>query len=226
MPETAKLYKDQSGTLWRGPLYCGKDVFFATLDFVQREPILVPGFVDPLWKEVDQRFGMSLQPLNKFLKEIQLDINASLVERARHVAVQAHAGQTRWNGDAYVVHPIRVADSLTTDDEKVVGSLHDVVEDTDVTLVQLKSFGFTDEQQEAIDSVTKREGESYLDFVLRAKANPIGRRVKEADINDNLSDLDGKRHKHHQEKYQLALWILQRSFLTAMPPCSEGCYLL
>lgn len=202
------LYKDKSGTLWKGPLYCGDKVMFCTLDHVQERSVL-----DLSWLTVDWSFGLSLEKLNKFLTDTQLDIGASMIERARQVAVQAHVDQTRWNRDAYITHPVRVAKALriwrTVDSEQVVAYLHDVVEDTDVTLLDLKDFGFTDDQIASVDSVTKRPGESYLDFVLRAKTNPVGKVVKAADIKDNLRDLDGDRNKTMRDKYQLALWILE-----------------
>ena len=155
--------------------------------------------------------------LNKYL-DAPLAADATMIEKACAVAEQAHAGQKRWNGDSYITHPTRVAESFCglsmaeVEDERVVAFLHDVVEDTGITLEQLREFGFSEEQVEAIDSVTKREGQSYLDFVLRAKANPIGCRVKIADIKDNLNDLNGRRtgkNKNNREKYQLALWILE-----------------
>lgn len=151
----------------------------------------------------------SLDVVNKFLEFKTLSIDDSLSDRAMWIADQAHRGQFRRDGNPYVSHPNRVAKSLSRDDEVVVAYLHDVVEDTDVTLDQLRKFGFTEVQIEAIDSVTKRGGESYLDFVLRAKENPIGRRVKIADIKDNSSDLNDPSKKHLREKYQLALWILE-----------------
>lgn len=157
-----------------------------------------------------------LDNINKYLEDaIQLDADSSMIERARHVAVQAHIEQTRWNGDAYVTHPMRVATSLlrpttiSPDDEQVVAYLHDVVEDTELTLKDLRSFGFSETQLMAIDSVTERKGESYLDFILRAKENKIGRAVKIADIQDNLRDLVGEVNKSRKEKYILAVWVLQ-----------------
>ena len=62
--------------------------------------------------------------------------------------------------------------------------------------------------QRALDSVTKREGESYLDFIIRAKSNRIGRIIKMADIQHNLSTLDPKKDKHKIDKYSLAKHIL------------------
>lgn len=152
-----------------------------------------------------------LQRVNEFLTEIQLTKEHSLVDRARHISIQAHVDQTRWNGDAYVTHPIQVAESLYADDEKVVAYLHDVVEDTDVTLDMLRDFGFTEVQVLAVDSVTRRDSESYLEFVLRSSRNHIGRRVKAADIRDNLRDLGGDTNRQRKEKYELALWIVEHA---------------
>jgi len=154
---------------------------------------------------------MSLAALNRFITSTQLDIEATMIERARQVAVQAHLNQTRWNGDIYVTHPIRVAESLRgrmMEDEQVVAYLHDVVEDSGVTLEMLREFGFSSEQIDAIDSVTKRPDENYRDFILRAKQNPTGCVVKIADIKDNLRDLDDRK-KTMRDKYELALWILE-----------------
>jgi hypothetical protein len=76
--------------------------------------------------------------------------------------------------------------TLTTVEERIVAVLHDVVEDTDWTFDRLRIEGFTESVLEALDAVTRREGESYEDFVQRAARNPIGRNVKRADLLDNL----------------------------------------
>jgi len=65
--------------------------------------------------------------------------------------------------------------------------LHDVVEDTDWTLEQLRDEGFSDDVLLAVDCLTRREGESYDEFVTRAQANPIARQVKIADLEDNMN---------------------------------------
>lgn len=70
--------------------------------------------------------------------------------------------------------------------ERIAAVLHDVVEDTHWTLDQLRVEGFSDSVIAAIDSLTRREGETYEDFVKRAAADPIGRVVKRADLLDNL----------------------------------------
>lgn len=75
---------------------------------------------------------------------------------------------------------------LETELERMVGVLHDVVEDTPYTLADLRELGYSEDLLLALDGVTRREGEPYEDFVLRSKANPISRRVKLADLEDNM----------------------------------------
>jgi (p)ppGpp synthase/HD superfamily hydrolase len=75
---------------------------------------------------------------------------------------------------------------LESETEKIVGVLHDVVEDTKYTRDDLRKMGYSETILQALDGVTKREGESYADFVLRAKANPVARKVKLADLEDNM----------------------------------------
>jgi len=122
-------------------------------------------------------------------------------------------GQVDKAGKPYVLHPLRIMFSLHTDEEKIVGVLHDVVEDSDWTFEGLREEGFSETIIEALKSVTAVEGEEYDDFVRRAHANPIGRNVKIADVTDNLdikriagpSDRDFQRLK----KYRRALAFLQ-----------------
>lgn len=109
----------------------------------------------------------------------------STLERAVQIAAKAHAGQIDKAGHPYLLHPLRVMLRLTTPQERIVGVLHDVVEDAAVTFEDLRAEGFTDEVLDALASVTKRKGEDYMDFVSRAGANAIGLRVKLADLHDN-----------------------------------------
>jgi hypothetical protein len=75
---------------------------------------------------------------------------------------------------------------LETEAERTVALLHDVVEDTGRTLDDLRNLGYSDEVVAALGCVTKREGETYEDFVERVASNPIARRVKLADLEDNM----------------------------------------
>jgi (p)ppGpp synthase/HD superfamily hydrolase len=110
-----------------------------------------------------------------------------LVRLAHEVATRAHAGQVDKVGRPYIEHPTAVAVRLTTDDEQVVGFLHDVVEDTDTTLAELRAMGFTVDQVLAVDAVTKRRGETLEQSMARVIADPSGiaLRVKRADISHN-----------------------------------------
>lgn len=133
----------------------------------------------------------------------------STLERAIVIAAEAHAGQTDKAGAPYVLHPLRMMLCLSTSDERIVAVLHDVVEDCGVSLEMLRADGFSEQVLEAIDSVTRRTEESYEAFVLRAASNPIGRRVKLADLRDN-SDLSRITHPTARdyarvEKYRRAI---------------------
>ena len=109
------------------------------------------------------------------------------LERAIQIAVQAHAGAKDRGGKAYILHPINVMMRVETEEEKIVAVLHDVVEDTDWTFDELRKEGFSETIIEALTSVTKySEDEDYEQFVQRSLENNIGRRVKIADLRENL----------------------------------------
>lgn len=108
------------------------------------------------------------------------------LEDAIRLAVEAHYGQRDRNGQPYILHPLRMMFRLETDTERIVGVLHDVIEDTSYTEDDLRQTGYSEEILQALNCVTRREGEPYEEFVLRARANPIGRRVKLADTEDNM----------------------------------------
>lgn len=110
------------------------------------------------------------------------------LERAIAIAAAAHAGQVDKGGAPYILHPLKVMLRMTTLEERIVAVLHDVVEDCEISLDDLRKEGFSEEVLSAIESVTKVPGESYEDFVERAAQNPIGRVVKLADLEEN-SDL-------------------------------------
>ena len=114
---------------------------------------------------------------------------SSLRKKAEIIARKAHAGQVDKAGEEYFNHPKRVADNFYEDDKVIVALLHDVIEDTDITLEHLKEEGFSDAVLAALDAITKREGESYDQFIERVKDNPIALKVKMADLRDNMNIL-------------------------------------
>ena len=102
------------------------------------------------------------------------------------LAVSAHRGQTRPDGTPYILHPLRVMLSLSDERDRIAAVLHDVVEDSPITLADLRAAGFDEEVVATVDALTRREGEAYDDFVERAGADPRARRIKLADLADNL----------------------------------------
>ena len=135
----------------------------------------------------------------------------STLERAIQIATEAHKGQLDKAGREYIGHPIRVMEMGKTEDEKIVGVLHDVIEDTDWTFERLEAEGFSQEVINALRCVTKTsENENYDDFIDRVKKNPLAAAVKINDLTDNmdirrlpyLSDKDVKRLKKYLKAYK------------------------
>jgi len=112
----------------------------------------------------------------------------NVLEAAIKIAVEAHSGQLDKAGQPYVLHPLKVMLSLNNEKDRVVGVLHDVIEDTNITYEYLKANGFEGETEilEALESVTKKEEETYEEFIDRVALNSIGKRVKLADLQDNM----------------------------------------
>jgi len=108
------------------------------------------------------------------------------LEDAIRLAEEAHKGQVDKAGQSYIMHPLRVMLRCKRPVEMIVAVLHDVIEDTDITMDALRTNGYPPEVLEALDCVTKRSGEDYDSFVARAAANPVARAVKLADLEDNL----------------------------------------
>ena len=133
----------------------------------------------------------------------------SLLERAREIAHEAHSGQTRWNGDPYITHPARVAAQMRYTEHEIVAWLHDVVEDTNVTLDDLRAEGFSEAVINAVDAITHRDGESYCDYLRRLRNDPFATVVKIADLTDNLTDLNRPKDRQRREKYEVARMFLQ-----------------
>ena len=109
------------------------------------------------------------------------------LEKAIQIAVEAHAGTKDKGGKAYILHPISVMMRDETEEEKLVAILHDVVEDTDWNFDEVRKEGFSETVIEALETVTKySEEEDYDDFIQRSLKNDIGRKVKIADLRENL----------------------------------------
>jgi len=118
--------------------------------------------------------------------------------RAIQIATKAHKNQTDRYGNPYLLHVMRVMLAGHTEEERIVGVLHDVVEDTDWTFEALRKEGFSERILTALDCVTKKsEDEDYDDFVARTRTNALAIRVKLNDLTDNM---DIRRMQEVKEK--------------------------
>jgi len=108
------------------------------------------------------------------------------LERAIAISATAHAGQLDKAGQPYILHPLRVMLRVKTEHERMAAVLHDVIEDTDVSLQQLIDEGFPSDVVMAVDALTKRPGESRVQAAQRASTNSIAREVKLADNAENM----------------------------------------
>lgn len=135
------------------------------------------------------------------------------LEDAIVLARRAHHGQTDKAGKDYIEHPLRVSQNCTSPDAKIAAVLHDVVEDTQVTLDDLRQMDFAPEVVAAIALLTKTKGFEYSIYIQSIKENTIAREVKIADLHDNMdlsriaepTEKDLKR----VEKYRRALAVLE-----------------
>lgn len=136
------------------------------------------------------------------------------VERAIEIAAVAHKGQIDKAGEPYILHPLRLLQAAQTEDERVVAVLHDVVEDTDWTIDQLRDEGLTEAQAAALDAITRRISETYEEFIERAGSNELARAVKILDLKDNadMSRFGSPTQKdlERPDKYRRALRYLDR----------------
>ena len=121
---------------------------------------------------------MSTEPGNKK--------NRGSLERAIELAIKHHKGQVDKAGQPYILHPLRLMMSVDKNDEKIVAVMHDIVEDTEITLNDLQNEGFTKKVIDAIECVTKRKGEDYESFIDRISQNSLATKVKLADLEDNM----------------------------------------
>lgn len=131
-----------------------------------------------------------------------------MLEKAILIATNAHKGQLDKGGSPYILHPLRLMFAMHNETEKICAVLHDVIEDTEITLDYLRNEGFSEEVLDALDALTRRNAETYDEFIRRIIKNKIASNVKLADLNDNmdLSRINGPTQKDYEriEKYRKA----------------------
>lgn len=138
-------------------------------------------------------------------------------KRAMVLALDAHKGQYDKGGLPYIMHPLHLAESMETEDECVVALLHDVLEDTEITVGNLQEWGITDRQIEALKLLRHDEFVPYLEYVQKLRSDPIAVKVKIADLrhNTDLTRLKQATDEDYMrvEKYKQALQLLQADIL-------------
>jgi (p)ppGpp synthase/HD superfamily hydrolase len=137
-----------------------------------------------------------------------------LTELAMRIAYDAHHGQVDRAGLPYVFHPYHLAEQMDDEDSICVALLHDVVEDTDTTLDDLRDMGFPAQVVDALALLTHNPAVPYMDYVATIKTNPLAAKVKLADLTHN-SDLTripgepGPKDLARREKYLAAMELLR-----------------
>ena len=106
------------------------------------------------------------------------------------LAAHAHRGQIypSPDGEQFILHPLRVMLRLDSEVERIVAVLHDIVEDTTYTLADLRNAGYQDHVLAALERLTRRDDEAYDAYIDRVTEHPLARRVKLADIAENLAN--------------------------------------
>ena len=107
------------------------------------------------------------------------------IEKALQIAARAHEGQQEKDGQAYIMHPLRVMSAVEGEEARIVAVLHDVIEDSPITAEDLRREGFGEAIVAAVERLTHRKDDPYAEYVIRCKGNDIARRVKLADPEDN-----------------------------------------
>ncbi len=141
-------------------------------------------------------------------------IYTPLTKKALDICYRAHAGQRDRSGAPYVFHPFHVAEQMDTEDEVCTALLHDVVEDSAITLDDLRAEGFPERIVHAVGLLTHDESVPYLDYVRGIRGNALAEKVKFADLDhnndftrlDKVMDTDRRRRA---EKYEPAYRILR-----------------
>lgn len=139
-------------------------------------------------------------------------IYTKMTKLALALCFESHKDQKDKSGMPYVFHPFHLAEQMTDEDTTVTALLHDVIEDTDMTVEGLSEMGFSARVCEAVSLLTHQEGMPYMEYVARIKKNPIAKAVKLADLRhnsdrtrlDTVTLIDIAR----EEKYRKAIEIL------------------
>lgn len=138
-------------------------------------------------------------------------IYTPMTKKALAVCFEAHKSQVDKSGLPYVFHPFHLAEQMKDEMTTIVALLHDVIEDTSITVEELRDMGFPAEAIAAIQIMTHDKSIPYMDYVAQIKKNPIAREVKLADLKHNsdltrlneVAEKDLERLKKHKKAISL-----------------------
>ena len=142
-------------------------------------------------------------------------IYTPLTKLALKLCFEAHKDQIDKSGMPYVFHPFHLAEQMADENTTIVALLHDVIEDTEYTLEDLRKNGFNEDVLSAISLMTHADDVPYMEYVAQIKTNPIAKAVKLADLkhNSDMSRLDRITQKDEEraKKYSHAIELLENS---------------
>ena len=142
-------------------------------------------------------------------------IYTPMTKIALKLCFEAHKDQIDKSGIPYVFHPFHLAEQMADENTTIVALLHDVIEDTEYTLDDLRKFGFAEDVLSAISLMTHADDVPYMEYVVKIKTNPIAKAVKLADLkhNSDMSRLDRitQIDEERAKKYKQAIELLENS---------------
>ncbi len=137
----------------------------------------------------------------------------NLTKKALKISFQAHKNQLDKSGIPYVYHPFHLAEQMDDEYSVCVALLHDVVEDTEMTIDDLTEQGFPREVTEALLLMTHDDSVPYMDYIKKIKTNSLATKVKLADLehNSDLTRLDeiNDAALERADKYRQAMFLLR-----------------
>ena len=136
------------------------------------------------------------------------------INKAINIMYNAHKEQYDKGNYPYVFHPYHIAEQMNTEDEIIVALLHDVVEDTNITIDDLSKEGFDSNIIEALKLLTKKTN-NYEEYISRISTNPLAKKIKLADLNHNLdiTRIPNPQERDYKriEQYKKAIEILNNN---------------
>ena len=162
--------------------------------------------------------------LNLFVEvrcEDESDDDDAMYVNAANLMFMLQHGQKDKAGMDYYFHPMRVSMKCNLIESKTVALLHDIVEDTTMTFEKLRIALFTEEIIEGVRAVTRKEGESYADFIERASKDELGHAVKIYDLEDNM-DVTRLPNLTEKDRHRLNKYLHAWRYLTGLETTTEN----